>query len=353
MDKILFLGDFFYDYDFVSNDIENISQFIKKNNYYCILNLEGALVSTNEKNKKRGPNLFHSYITIDVLKKLNVVGVTLANNHTMDYGELGLRKTIEILKEAGIKYCGAGENLKTAIEPMIIEINKKKICIYNYGWNVEETVYAKKNRYGCAPKIEKYIYNKKNDENDILIKVFHWGFEYNTYPMPIDIEIAHNNILNGTDLIIGHHPHVIQSKETYFGKSIYYSLGNFYFSSRRKNFLKKCFSGKISDKCNYGLGIVFDIESSKVIEEILFYYDSVCDSTKIIEGKIDNEVLSDITNEDYKKNNYIKKIISTKQNYNPILTKNKLLNIIKIYLLYLIYYLKKILKKYYKKYKKK
>ncbi len=345
MNKILFLGDFFYNFDVEEEDIGKISEYIRKNNYSCILNLEGCLAKSDEKIKKRGPNLYQSKITIDILKKLNVIGVTLANNHIMDFGEKALKETILMLDEADIKHCGAGTNISEALKPMIFKFENKNIIIYNYGWNIEETVYASDKKCGCAPKEDECIYVKKEKENDVLIKILHWGFEYNIFPMPFDIDKAHKMIDTGTDLIIGHHPHVIQSKEKYKDKSIYYSLGNFYFSGRRKLFLRKKFVGKIEDKCSYGLGVVYDILNEKVEKEMLIYYDSVNDKSSIIEGKINNEILSDISNVDFKEMEYISKIKKTKLNHNPILTTNKVLNNFKLFKLEIIYVIKKIIKK--------
>ena len=73
---------------------------------------------------------------------------------------------------------------------------------------------------------------KKEYPNVKIATIFHWGFEYNTVPMPLDIKFSHSCIEAGADLIIGHHPHVMQPMEKWRGKEIYYSLGNFYFSSR-------------------------------------------------------------------------------------------------------------------------
>lgn len=98
--KLLFVGDLFYDYDFIADDIASLAKWIKDNNYLTIANLGGGVLCPNgNKIKKHGPNLSSNIIVIEVLKLLNVVGVCLANNHIMDYGEEGLAYTIDILKK--------------------------------------------------------------------------------------------------------------------------------------------------------------------------------------------------------------------------------------------------------------
>ena len=83
--KLLFLGDFYYDYDYIAEDIKKISDFIKKNNYTTILNLEGSIKTNNI--AKKVVKLDFSDKFIEVLKMLNVQAVNLANNHIMDYGK--------------------------------------------------------------------------------------------------------------------------------------------------------------------------------------------------------------------------------------------------------------------------
>ncbi len=216
MSKLLFLGDLFYDYEDDQDDIKKIAEFIHKNGYRCILNLEGSMFESSERTKKRGPNLAHSAKCIDVLKSLNVVAVALSNNHMMDFGKEGLKRTLETLDANGILHCGAGMNLEESLKPVVLNENGKRIYIYSYGWDVEETFYATKKSCGCAPRIDKYILTDSS-ESDLRINIMHWGFEYNTYPMPLDIELAHRMVDTGTGLVIGSHPHVMQAKETYQG----------------------------------------------------------------------------------------------------------------------------------------
>lgn len=341
MSKILFLGDFFYDYDSKEEDIKEIINYIKKENYQVILNLEGSLSKFGKKIRKRGPNLVNSSETIKILKELNVIGVTLSNNHMLDYSYESLCETIKILDENNIKHCGAGKNLEESLKPMIFVYKDKKIIINNYGWNLEETIYAKVNEPGCSPLNEKIMNGNIQKSNcNYNINIMHWGFEYNLYPLPKDVKIAHELLNNGIDLIIGHHPHCIQTMENYNQKNIYYSLGNFYFGSRRSTFDHIKFKAEISDRCSYGLGVLFDVEKLKIEKEIIFYYKN--DNTNIIsDDKIINVVLDRINNIQLN-DNYYNLVKKYNENITPILTGSKIEDGFKIFILRILYVYVKI-----------
>lgn len=249
-------------------DLESIAEFIKKNDYKVILNLEGAFEKLGHPIKKRGANLAHSPYVYEALERLNVVAVCLANNHMMDYGAKSLEIGLDELRKHKIKYVGAGINESEANKPINLELNGKNVYIQNFGWDVEETVYATNRKAGCAALVhEKVLFQtkriRKSSPDALIINCFHWGFEFNTLPMPIDIQFAHDCVDNGCDLVIGHHPHVMQPKEVWNGKEIYYSLGNFYFSSRRNNFLVTFPNDPVPNMCDYGLAIEYDLDTQK------------------------------------------------------------------------------------------
>lgn len=321
--KLLFVGDLFYSYDIMKEDILEISHWINENGYSLILNLEGPLVKNNMPIKKRGSNLCQSDLTIEILKKLNVVGVCLANNHVMDYGADGLKKTIEILDKNGILHTGAGINSEDAIKPMELTTKDKRIIIQNFGWEIEETVYATLNTPGCAPRDEEIILAntkrlRRKDPNSIIINVLHWGFEYNLLPMPVDIKLAHDMVDVGCDLVIGHHPHNVQPYEIYKNKYIFYSLGNFYFSSNRDEYSEIRFPTKNIDVCNYGAMVILDTNDMSVNYDYCLYYDPKNKSSVI--KKMDPKILLDITNEDFVSKKYVRKVRESTINNNPILT---------------------------------
>lgn len=158
--------------------------------------------------------------------------VSLAANHIMDSGEEGLRRTIELLEQNGIDYIGAGRNLNEARQPLIKKINGIRFGFLAYN-NVPPKDYgATENQPGSAWIEENALIEDIKALRplvDILIISFHWGIEYTAIPNNEQIYFAHLAIDKGSDLIIGDHPHWIQSIEFYKEKPIFYSLGNFVF----------------------------------------------------------------------------------------------------------------------------
>ena len=163
--------------------------------------------------------------------------VTLANNHIMDFGEGGLLSTIETLDEIGIRHCGAGGNLYEAHQPAVFETNGKRIAFFGYSMTFPTEFYAKKDSSGTAyPEPELMQHSLEVWENfvDFTVVSFHWSAEKRETPKDYQVYFAHLAIDSGADLILGHHPHVLQGIELYKNRLIAYSLGNFAFGSYSK-----------------------------------------------------------------------------------------------------------------------
>ena len=142
--------------------------------------------------------------------------------------------------------------------------------------------------------------------------------------MPYDISFAHQMIDAGADIIIGHHPHVIQPMEIYKGKRIYYSLGNSYFGTRRELFKRK-FKEEIENQSDYGLGIIWD-PSSNDVKEIIIQYNQDKNISEIFPNDNNRLLLQQINI--YDKKSYLLKCYRNKRNSNPILGTNKIANYI-------------------------
>lgn len=184
---------------------------------------------------------------VNILKNNSIEGVNISNNHTHDYLDQGLADTISTLKSAHINYFG--ENNK-----WLAEVKGVKIGFLGY------TGFYSNNDY--LEKIKNDITAIKSQGAAFVIINFHWGIENSYNPNNTQKSIAHYAIDNGADLIIGHHPHVIQGLERYKGKIICYSMGNFCFGGntnpRDKNTF--IFQGKFkfnkSSLTSYGIRII-------------------------------------------------------------------------------------------------
>lgn len=160
--------------------------------------------------------------------------VNLANNHTLDYGILGLLSTLITLDDVGVKYCGAGMSAKEAHSPAIVRAGRFKIALFGYSMTFPVEFYAKSDTGGTAypePELMQAAISACRDTVDFVIASFHWGAEKRQTPKEYQIEFAHMAIDSGADLVLGHHPHVLQGFEIYKNRLIAYSLGNYAFGS--------------------------------------------------------------------------------------------------------------------------
>ncbi len=166
--------------------------------------------------------------------------VSLANNHIMDYGTVAMVDTMKRLKEKGIQYIGAGMDIHEARKGCILTISGVKIAFLAYTELGPGFTYTRVPQHwaatsrlpGVAAAQEEYIredVERVKKEADVVVLSMHWGKEYHHYPTKQQIILGRAALEAGADLVIGHHPHVIQGVE--FGSKgiIAYSLGNFVF----------------------------------------------------------------------------------------------------------------------------
>ena len=173
-----------------------------------------------------------------VAKAIRTAGfnlVTLANNHSMDFGAEALTETMRHLKDNGIAWVGAGENLSEARKMALYTIKGKRIAFLGYSLTQPIEFFAGQNRPGTAPGYEKLVtadITSARSQADYVIVSFHWGKEASGTVQAYQQTAAHKAIEAGADVIIGHHPHVLQGIEQYKKGIIFYSLGNFAFASK-------------------------------------------------------------------------------------------------------------------------
>lgn len=158
--------------------------------------------------------------------------LNLANNHAMDQGREGLLDTVDILADAGIKSLGAGKSRSEARKPVFIEKGGVRVGFLGYSdFPPEGYIYDEDKADVARPDLKTLGEEVRADAEDcdVLVVSFHWGKEFDHYPGKMQQELAHAAVDNGADIVIGHHPHVLQGIENYKGKLIFYSLGNFVF----------------------------------------------------------------------------------------------------------------------------
>lgn len=172
--------------------------------------------------------------------------LSLANNHILDYDTPALLETIQTLEEAGIGFVGAGENLEQARRPLVVVKNGIRVGFlaynefYHYYWSYSyrRTFEATEDIAGTAPMKEELI--KEDIERlrelcDIVVVSLHWGIEESNNVTETQKELAYKIIDWGGDIILGHHPHVLQGIEFYKERPIVYSLANFVFDQNDQN----------------------------------------------------------------------------------------------------------------------
>lgn len=217
-------------YSYPFRETENII----RNSDIALANLEAPLTESVNVLMEKKFVLKTAPAAANAIKTAGFDVVTLANNHIMDYGADGLKDTIDLLDKAGIKHTGAGQDLKEARTPAILNIKGTRVAFLAYSNVFPEEFYATENSAGTAQGLYEHI--KSDIKNiskhlDILVVSFHWSEELARHPKEYQIRLAHLAIDNGADLVVGHHPHVIQGVERYKDGIVFYSLGNFAFGS--------------------------------------------------------------------------------------------------------------------------
>ncbi|MGA7828901.1 MAG: CapA family protein [Geobacteraceae bacterium] len=172
------------------------------------------------------------------IRKAGFSVLTLANNHIMDFGAQGLAETCENLKNENILFTGAGKNLAGARRPVVLEKHGQKIAFLAYSLTHPKAFYAGTESPGAAPGSPRFFMEdikKAKVFADYVVVSFHWGAEGATFPKSYQVSVARMAIDAGADVVVGHHPHVLQGIERYKGRLILYSLGNYAFGSMSRN----------------------------------------------------------------------------------------------------------------------
>jgi poly-gamma-glutamate capsule biosynthesis protein CapA/YwtB (metallophosphatase superfamily) len=279
---LMAVGDTYCSRDEPHTAVEKVSPLIKAADiFFC--NLEGPV--TNRPHVRGPYPLPQSLKTVDMLRDLgSCVVVSFANNHALDCGYEGFFQTLELLRKRGVRYVGAGKDLAEARSPVVVEVRGVRVAFLAYASFFPVGDPATSYKPGVSvvrvdPRLEpphidpddlaamKDDMKKAKSEADIVVVSHHWGGEP-TYTLTLHQRaIGHASIDAGADLVLGHHPHVLQGIEVYNGKVICYSLSNFIFDPIP-------LTGRVPDVFRDGWRdsiILSCLISNKKVEETLFY----------------------------------------------------------------------------------
>lgn len=218
----------------------NLLRYFKKGDLN-ITNLETVIDTKRIAFSKNALRFINKPKVLSSLKSIDTHLVCLANNHIMDNGNIGLKNTIKNLKRYKISHVGAEFSQEQIYKPFIFKKHNQKIAVINTSEGEEAN--EKYNNHIGASDIESYrvidqIRSYKS-KGYLVILIAHAGVEYIPAPPPYIKDIYKNFVEEGVDLVIGHHPHVLQGFEIYKNIPIFYSLGNF--TMWKQNLRKNCY----------------------------------------------------------------------------------------------------------------
>ena len=220
--------------------LKNFADFFAEDDL-TVINLEGVLSDQNLSPREAGKlgSYFFKGKTeyVNVLTAASVEAASIANNHTYDYGESGLRDTIAALEGAGVEWFGTRARHTTDTERFFFyEKDGVTICLMSLYWDD----YLQGQQDGCGAFLADEIARiKKDDEADAVIAILHGGQEYGrhaTVPQKVFTKMAFGA---GADLVICHHAHVVMGMDIIGNRSAFYSLGNFCFGGNPNAYQKR------------------------------------------------------------------------------------------------------------------
>lgn len=284
----------------IENNIDNEILDYFQSAKYRVCNLEAPITLANSRIKKCGPNLKINPDCMCGLKKINIDVFTLANNHILDYGEKGLRDTLNILKDNGIMHCGAGNNIAGASKPVFLSIGEKRVGIFCCSEN-EFSIATDKTpgAYGFDPLYTLDLISEIKAMCDYLIILHHGGKEFYRYPSPNLEKTCMRMVDKGANLVICQHSHCIGCETYYKEAKIIYGQGNFLFNRKHDEFWDSGLIINVSfDKKNINVEAIPIVNTLGKIEFAKY------DTKKKIMDKY-KERSNQVENKDFIYNNFI------------------------------------------------
>jgi len=241
---IQFFGDFYISKRFFLKNkfkfqkkIADYIQPLLKTSRLNVVNFEGSFDFGQQPRVLKTYHLKMPISVFPLMKKLSIQVITLANNHSLDFGELGLDWIQGLAKKHGIKTLGAGENRYEATKPLYIPGGRYTICLLNFSRTYPSRFWAKEDRAGTSYASLRETVRLTSScvrKGFITFVVFHWGGELLKRVKPYQRTLAEAVIDAGAISVIGHHPHVVQPIVLYKNRPIFFSVGNFLFTSMRQ-----------------------------------------------------------------------------------------------------------------------
>lgn len=232
MKSLLFCGDLTFPFH-TEVDYTEIKSLFEEN--IAIANLEGSILNYEEEvNNYRWDDKFSLYScpkVIDILEDLNIKAVSLCNNHIMDYKH-DIKDTVRLLELHGIGSWGLQNH-----DVYHTEFNGRQLHLITFATFANE---HSLNLFSSSKVIKEVKSLRERDKDAYIILFPHWGREKFYYPEPADRQLAHACIDAGANMIVGHHPHVLQPIEVYKGRTIVYSIGNFILPEARYGKMTSC-----------------------------------------------------------------------------------------------------------------
>jgi len=160
-------------------------------------------------------------------------GLSLANNHSADFGSAGFAEAINVMRRESLPYFGGGKTIDEARAPLVLECKGRRIALLGYNDFRAMNYAATATEAGSAPMIKEDVLADirlaKTQGADFVIPFVHWGNEMIPMPSPDQRQLAKEMIEAGACAVVGSHPHIPQTVDIYRGAPIVYSLGNFVF----------------------------------------------------------------------------------------------------------------------------
>lgn len=182
---------------------------------------------------------------LTALQKHGITHLNLANNHSIDQGREGLIDTKKNITSAGMIPIGAGENMEEASGPVLLASEPRnvwlvpslRLALENYAYLTDRPCVSQEPMDSLLSRV---YHLRQSDSTAVIIVSLHWGGEHTLQPVARQCLDAHQLILAGADALVCHHTHTLQTIETFRGKMIYYSIGNFIFDQQKPLNSKAC-----------------------------------------------------------------------------------------------------------------